>query len=81
MPSLYDVGLDRNPANHAPLTPLSFLDWSATVFPRRTSIIHGPRRFTWAATRSGGPSMLTPTTNRLARRNRAHSGVNRVPFV
>lgn len=27
----YDVGLDKNPANYAPLTPLSFLKWSARV--------------------------------------------------
>src|SRR5262245_48529018 len=50
MPSPYDVGLDRNPANYEPLTPLSLLEWSATVYPRRISVVHGARRFTWAET-------------------------------
>ncbi|MBL8525788.1 MAG: acyl-CoA synthetase [Betaproteobacteria bacterium] len=45
--SPYDQGLARNPANHAPLTPLSFLPKAAAVFPKRTAVIHGARRFTW----------------------------------
>src|SRR5215468_7674300 len=49
MTSAYDVGLDKNPANFAPLTPLTFLAWSATTYPNRTAVIHGPRRYTWAA--------------------------------
>ncbi len=32
MTSAYDHGLDRNPANYQPLTPLSFLDRSAEIF-------------------------------------------------
>lgn len=31
--SPYDLDLDRNPANYQPLTPLQFLERSATVFP------------------------------------------------
>jgi fatty-acyl-CoA synthase len=42
----YDIDLDRNPANFQPLTPLSFLERAAAVFPDRTAIIHGARR--WA---------------------------------
>ena len=30
----YNIDLDRNPANHLPLTPLTFLDRAASVFPR-----------------------------------------------
>jgi len=45
--SPYDQGLARNTANHAPLTPLSFLPKAAAVFPKRTAVIHGARRFTW----------------------------------
>src|SRR6476646_8991144 len=37
----YDIALDRNPANFQPLTPLSFLERSAAIFPDRTAIIHG----------------------------------------
>jgi len=48
--TIYDQGLERRPANYAPLTPLGFLDWAARVYPQRTSLIHGARRFTWAET-------------------------------
>ncbi len=40
----YDIDLDRNPANFQPLTPLTFLDRAAAVFPAQTAIIHGPLR-------------------------------------
>ena len=44
------TGLDRNPANYVPLSPLSFLERSAFVYPDRISIIQGDRRYTWAET-------------------------------
>ena len=44
----YDTDLDRNPANFQPLTPLSFLDRAARVFPDHTAIIHGPLRRSYA---------------------------------
>ena len=50
MGSPYDAGLDRNAANYESLTPLSLLEWSATVYPQRVSAIHGARRYTWAQT-------------------------------
>src|ERR1700760_4295465 len=40
----YDRDLDRNPANFQPLTPLTFLERSAPVFPDRLAIAHGPLR-------------------------------------
>ncbi|MGC2518403.1 MAG: acyl-CoA synthetase [Burkholderiales bacterium] len=46
----YDADLGRNPANYAPLTPLSFIERAAYVFPRRLAVIHGSKRFTWAET-------------------------------
>jgi len=42
--SAYDIDLDRNPANFQPLTPLTFLERAASVFPERTAIIHGSLR-------------------------------------
>ena len=48
--TLYDLGLDKNAANFAPLTPLTFLTWSARVFPNRPAVIHGARRFNWQET-------------------------------
>ncbi len=44
----YDIDLDRNPANFQPLTPLTFLERSASVFPDRTAVIHGGRRTSYA---------------------------------
>jgi fatty-acyl-CoA synthase len=47
----YAQGLDRNPANHVPLSPLGFLERSASVYPDRVAVIHGDLRQTWAQTR------------------------------
>ena len=46
--SPFDTGLDRNPANHVPLSPLPFLERAATVNPDKIAIIHGPLRRTYA---------------------------------
>lgn len=40
----FNAGLERNPANHQPLTPLTFLERAATVFPQHTAIVHGQLR-------------------------------------
>lgn len=48
MENPYDTGLDRNPANYQPLTPLGFLERAATVFPDHTAIVHGPLRRSYA---------------------------------
>jgi fatty-acyl-CoA synthase len=42
--------LDRNPANYAPLTPLSFIERAAHVYPARASVVHGRQRYTWRQT-------------------------------
>ena len=42
--SPYQQNLDRNEANYAPLTPLSFLERTADVFPQRMAWIHGDQR-------------------------------------
>jgi fatty-acyl-CoA synthase len=47
----YDQDLDRNAANYVPLSPLSFLDRSATVYPQKVAVIHGERRITYAEMR------------------------------
>jgi len=43
-PTPYDRDLDRNAANHVPLTPLSLLERAALVFPDHLAIVHGPLR-------------------------------------
>jgi 3-(methylthio)propionyl---CoA ligase len=40
-------GLARNAANFVPLTPVSFLVRSATIWPTRIAVRHGPSAFTW----------------------------------
>jgi fatty-acyl-CoA synthase len=44
----YNIDLDRNPANHLPLTPLTFLDRAASVFPNHIAIVHGALRRNYA---------------------------------
>ena len=46
--TIYDHDLDRNAANHQPLTPLTLLERAAAVFPDRVAIIHGPLRRSYA---------------------------------
>jgi fatty-acyl-CoA synthase len=48
--SAYNENLSRNDANFTPLTPLSLIRRAASVYPGRTAVIHGSRRFTWAET-------------------------------
>jgi fatty-acyl-CoA synthase len=48
--SPFSQDLDRNPANFAPLTPLSFLERAAYVYPQRLAVVHGLQRFTWQET-------------------------------
>src|SRR6201996_2587949 len=48
--SHYDIGLDKNAANYVSLTPLSFLERSAAVYPNHVSAIYEGRSFTWAQT-------------------------------
>ena len=48
--SPYATDLDRNDANYAPLTPLSFIARTAYTWPERVAVIHGARRDNWATT-------------------------------
>jgi len=48
MANPYDHGLDKNPANYQPLTPLVFLQRAASVHPDHTAIVHGKARSSYA---------------------------------
>src|SRR5437762_2267327 len=48
--SIFERDLDKNAANYATLTPLQFLERTASVYPERLALVHGPRRQTWAET-------------------------------
>ncbi|MCO5120759.1 MAG: acyl-CoA synthetase [Burkholderiaceae bacterium] len=47
-PNPYRQDLDRNPANHVPLTPISLIEWAADVYPERCAVVHGDLRCSWA---------------------------------
>ena len=59
MTGIYDQHLDRNAANHVPLSPVSFVERSAEVFGGLTSVIHGARRYTWTETRERSARLAT----------------------
>ena len=46
----YTQNLDRNEANYATLTPVSFLARTAYTWPNRVAVVHGARRYTWQQT-------------------------------
>ena len=50
MSSIYEQGLEKNAANHVPLTPISFIARAAEVHPERIAIIDGRIRQTWRET-------------------------------
>lgn len=48
----YEWGLEKNPANYSPVSPLEFLNRAAEVYPDKTAVIHGPIRRSWKETRA-----------------------------
>ncbi|PUE28140.1 acyl-CoA synthetase [Limnohabitans sp. Jir72] len=48
--SIFDQDLPQTPANHAPISPLSFIERTAEVYPTRLAIVHGDVRQDWAST-------------------------------
>ena len=46
--NIYEQHLDKNPANYHPLTPISFLERSARVFPDKSAVIHGDLTYTYS---------------------------------
>ncbi|MBD8049059.1 acyl-CoA synthetase [Limnohabitans radicicola] len=50
MSSIYDQDLPKTPANHAPMSPLSFIERTAEVYPNRLAVAHGDLRQDWATT-------------------------------
>ncbi len=48
MANPYDHGLDKNPANYQPLTPLVFLQRAASVHPDHAAIVHGKTSTSYA---------------------------------
>ena len=46
-PSIFNQNLDPTTANHQPLTPLTFLEWSETVYPQKAAVIYGDTEYTY----------------------------------
>ena len=46
-----EAGTVRCAANHAPLTPISFVERAAAVYGRRPAVVYGERRRTWSEVR------------------------------
>jgi fatty-acyl-CoA synthase len=48
MPTIFDQDLPRNEANFAPLSPLSFIERTAEIYPQRLAVVHGDLRRSWS---------------------------------
>ena len=42
--------LPKNQANYTPLTPLTFIERAAYVYPDKLSVVHGDEKWTWKQT-------------------------------
>jgi len=62
--SKFEHDLDKTPANFVPLTPLSFIERAAAVYPRRLSVVHGAQRYTWKETYSRARRLASALSRR-----------------
>jgi len=46
----YSTDLDKNEANYSSLSPLTFIERAATVYPEHCAQIYGDKRYSWAET-------------------------------
>ena len=60
----YEAGLDKSQANYAQLSPLSFIERSAAVYPDHIAIVHGELRRTWAETFSRAQRLASALVKR-----------------
>ena len=60
----YAQGLDKNPANYVPLSPLSFIKRTAATFPNRLAVAHGKRRYSWDQTYERSRRLASALANR-----------------
>jgi fatty-acyl-CoA synthase len=48
--SPYSTDLDKNAANYAPLSPLTFIERAASVYPEHCALVYGDTRRSWSET-------------------------------
>jgi fatty-acyl-CoA synthase len=46
----YSKDLDKNPANFTPLSPLTFIERAASVYPEQIALVYGDTRRSWSET-------------------------------
>ena len=46
----YSNNLDKNPANFTPLSPLTFIERAASVYPKQIALVYGDTRRNWSET-------------------------------
>tara|TARA_Y100000994_G_scaffold223482_1_gene204422 strand:- start:208 stop:1836 length:1629 start_codon:yes stop_codon:yes gene_type:complete len=64
MKSPYDTHLDRNKANYQPLSPVNFLVRAAAVYPNKTAVIHGSKRYSYAEFYTRSRRLASSLSNR-----------------
>ncbi|MBV0891390.1 acyl-CoA synthetase [Paracoccus sp. Z118] len=62
--TIYDLALDKNAANHVPLTPLTYIDRTARVFPDYPAVVYTGVRRNWAETYARTRRMGSALTRR-----------------
>src|SRR5690554_7131456 len=48
--SIFEEGLSATAVNHTALSPLTFIERTASVYPNYPAVVHGAVRRTWAET-------------------------------
>ena len=61
--------LGKNTANYVPLTPLSFLDRTADIYPEREAVVYNARRYTWQEVRERARRVASALKTRGIGRN------------
>jgi fatty-acyl-CoA synthase len=62
--SIYDQDLPKTQANFRPLTPITFLERAAEVYPARMAIIHGKARISYRALHQRAKKLASALTRR-----------------
>ncbi|MEM7251245.1 MAG: acyl-CoA synthetase [Pseudomonadota bacterium] len=60
----YEMNLGPNPANYVPLSPLTFIERAASVFPNQPAVIHGDVKRTWGETYERCRRLASALSNR-----------------
>ena len=60
---MYNTNLDKNDANFTSLSPISFLQRTAEIYPNRKSIVHGHREYTWSDTYKRSRQLASALSN------------------